>query len=346
MRPLSNQQRRNLVDTSQLYENHLDALRHAQAHAYGMRWKIIRSISYLFRERDRRGNGKLLGRRSPETEAILSQFLQGKQDANERLQRIRDKIKEQAALNKALRLNRVPRIVARILRQIDEAGLRNSFVVMGTQALFGYEAEAGVQFLQELLASGDVDLLYDQRKKLALASDKLEGAGLLGLLKRADRTFEIIRTRGFRAANAGEFMVDFIISPRSMKDSTPVTFGANDLVASEVPGLQWLMNCPKLVSIAADEDGFPVPFRVPDPRAFALHKAWLSGQPDREPIKKPRDLEQAKAMIEVIKKYLPQYPLGETLTSLHADIREKLEVLGVPKTEPETPVRRKSKLGR
>lgn len=80
MRPLSNQQRRNLVDTSQLYENHLDALRHAQSHAYGMRWKIIRGVSYLFRERDRRGNGKLLGRRSPETEAILSQFLQGKQD--------------------------------------------------------------------------------------------------------------------------------------------------------------------------------------------------------------------------------------------------------------------------
>jgi len=51
--------------------------------------------------------------------------------------------------------------VARVLRELDEAGLQDSFTVIGTQALYAYEAAGGAHFLLELLASGDVDLLYD-----------------------------------------------------------------------------------------------------------------------------------------------------------------------------------------
>lgn len=34
------------------------------------------------------------------------------------------------------RLNRVPRVVARVLRELDRAGLHDSFTVIGTQALY------------------------------------------------------------------------------------------------------------------------------------------------------------------------------------------------------------------
>lgn len=213
MRPISNQQRLHLINTEQLFENYQAALRHVQAYAGSMRWKKVRDAEYLFREHDRRGNGKSLGRRSAETEAILDAFQAGKAAAQARLSAIQMQLDEQARLNKALRLARVPRVVARILRKLDEAGLADSFTVLGTQALYAYEAAAGVQFLTELLASGDVDLLYDTRKKITLVSNKLEGQGLLGLLKKADRSFECIRKRGFRAANAGQFMVDLIIAP-------------------------------------------------------------------------------------------------------------------------------------
>jgi hypothetical protein len=156
MKPLSNQQRLNLVNTEQFYENYRVAFRQAQSHAYGMRWKSVRGVEYLFRERDRRGNGKSLGPRTPETEAILSAFLAGKIAADERLQAIKSQLDEQARLNKALRLSRVPRVVAKILRQLDIAGVSDAFTVLGTQALYAYEAAAGVQFIAELLASGDV----------------------------------------------------------------------------------------------------------------------------------------------------------------------------------------------
>lgn len=76
---------------------------------------------------------------------------------NELLAGIRTALDEQARLNTALRLARVPRVIARILSELDAAGLYKSFTVLGTQALFGYEAAGGVQFLAELLASGDLD---------------------------------------------------------------------------------------------------------------------------------------------------------------------------------------------
>lgn len=321
MKPLSHQQRLNLVNTDQLFENYRAALGHAGSHAYGMRWKTVRGVEYLFREHDRRGNGKLLGRRSPETEGTLAAFLIGKEAARERLAGISAQLDEQARMNKALRLSRVPRVVARILRQIDAAGLGRAFLVLGTQALYAYEAVAGVQFLTELLASGDVDLLFDTRKKVTLVSDRLHGEGLLGLLKKADRTFECVRKRGFRAANAGQFMVDLVIAPRPMHEAEPVSFSDGDLVASEVPGLQWLINAPRLSVVAVDEDGWPVPFLVPDPRAFALHKAWLSQQTTREPLKKPRDLAQARAVAAITRAYLPHLPFDAVLTSLHGDVR-------------------------
>ena len=329
MTPLSNQQRLHLINTRQIHEARMAAYRHAQDYAYGMRWKQVRGAEYLFRQHDRRGNGKLLGRRSPETEKTLERFLEGKARAQERLAGLHAQLAEQARLNKALRLARVPRVVARILRLLEERDLLGAFSVLGTQVLYAYEAVGGAQFLLELLASGDIDLLYDTRRQLTLTSSRLDGEGLLGLLKKADRSFELVRKRGFRAANAGQFMVDLIVAPRSMRDSEPVTFSEGDLVASETPGLQWLINAPKLDAVAIDEDGFPAPMRAPDPRAFALHKAWLSQQPERDPVKKPRDLAQARAVAQLVREAMPHLSFDEAMISLHGDVRAMRRLLDV-----------------
>jgi hypothetical protein len=82
-----------------------------------------------------------------------------------------------------------------------------------------------------------------------------------------------------------------------------------------------------LDAVAIDEDGWPVPMRVPDPRAFALHKAWLSGLPEREPLKKPRDLEQARSVAKLVIDEMPHLSFETTLTSLHGDVRKMLPML-------------------
>ena len=69
MKSLSNHQRLHQVNTEQLFENYRSALGHAVAYTYGMRWKTVRNTEYLFRDRDRRGKGKLLEPRSAPTRA-------------------------------------------------------------------------------------------------------------------------------------------------------------------------------------------------------------------------------------------------------------------------------------
>ena len=250
------------------------------AYTYGMRWKAVRNAEYLFRDRDRHGNGKSLGPRSEKTEALLAAFTAGREAAQERLRLITEKIDEQARLNKALRLNRVPRVVARVLRELDRAGLYEEFMVIGTQALYAYEAAGGAHLQTELFS--------DERHRLFVLSNKTDEICL----------------RGDKARRCHVTVLD----------SDSIEF-------------QVLQSLPTLDVVCIDEDGWPVPMRVPDQRAFALHKAWLSSLPTRETLKKPRDLDQAQAVASLLKEQMPHLSFENALTSLHGDVRNMLPLL-------------------
>lgn len=309
MIPLNDQQRLFLVESGQLYEAWRDATRQAVSYRYGMKWMKSKEKDYLVRLHDAKGNGRSLGVRSPDTEAKYEAFMAGKERVKERLVGLGERLKDQARLNRAARLGRLPSIVGEILLGMDSAGVGSEFRIVGTHALFAYESMAAVQCRMELLASGDVDMLYDPRKQLSIVVRRLDEGGLIGLLRKVDKSFEPIRAQGFRAVNKDGFMVDLIVPPMDMRSGDPVRFSPDDLAAVEVPSLQWLANSPKVETVAIATNGLPIPMAVPDPRAFAIHKAWLSQQADREPVKKQRDLEQAIMMFQMLERYLPQYPI-------------------------------------
>ncbi|NNM65704.1 MAG: hypothetical protein HKL99_14065 [Burkholderiales bacterium] len=327
---MSDQQVLQAVDAEQVYHAWLHNRRHVVAHRHGMRWVRSGGGEYLVRLTDSSRNGRSLGARSPETEKIFAEFQAGKERADSRDRALREKLAEIARMNKALRLGRAPSIVGDILRALDVQA-EGVFSVVGTHALFAYEAMAGVHMVRELLASGDVDLLADGRKKVSILADKLAPDGLIGLLRKVDKTFEPITPGSYRAANADGFMVDLLIAPLDMRDDTRVSAQAGDLVAAEVPGLQWLLNAPQVRATVIAADGFPFAMRVPDPRVFCLHKAWLSGRVDREPMKKGRDIAQAQVLAELIRERLPQYPFDETfLNSVSNALREAFAKVDVP----------------
>lgn len=58
-------------------------------------------------------------------------------------------------------------------------------------------------------------------------------------------------------------------------------------------GLDVLANAPAFSSVGIDEAGYPVRLVAPDPRSMAMLKAWLSEQPERNPVKRPCDAAQA-----------------------------------------------------
>jgi len=308
---LSDNQRRVYIDTSQIYEAFIDAFRKSQSYRGGMHWKKAKGKEYLFKSRDRYGYGESLGPRSSQTEKILADFRSAKTRAKEQLASLKERLKEQARFCKAAMIQRVPRIVTRILVLLDQQNLLGRHVVVaGTNAMYAYEAAAGVFLDPPLMATMDMDILWDVRSGITLAgSDGMDRTGLIDILRKADRSFELMGPQSYRAVNRDGYMVDLIKpEPRQiLKEEQRRMGGAGDLMAAEIRNLDWLILSPKFSRIVIGNDGYPARMVTPDPRSFALHKLWLSRQTDREPVKKPRDREQAKAVAQLVVRYLPQY---------------------------------------
>ena len=310
---LSDTQRRIHIDTAQVFEAYLEAEDRVRSLRGGMHWKRSKDREYLFRTTDRTGRGKSLGPRSPETEAILARFQQDKGAAEERLGALRHRLAEQARLCRAVQIQRVPRLVAAILRVLRRHGLLGDrLLVVGTHALYAYEAAAGVLLDPMVTTTMDLDLLLDSRKKLSLVPrGGLKLQGLIELLKSVDRSFEVVGRGSYRAANRDGYWVDLIRPmPSPPWKSEPRRLGEEgDLTAADVGKLKWLLSSPKFERTVIGDDGFPALMATTDPRAFLIHKMWLSTREDREPVKKQRDRNQALAVAALIAQFLPQYPL-------------------------------------
>jgi hypothetical protein len=312
---MSDNQRRVYIDTAQLYEAYLFAYHKGWAYRGGMHWKKAKGREYLFRSRDRYGYGKSLGPRSPETEKILKEFRKNKQQLKERLESLKDRLKEQARFCKAAMIQRVPRVAAETLRLLDRHKLLGRNVsIVGTNALYAYEAAAGAYVDTSITATEDLDILWDVRSRLTLVAEDIDKTGLLDILRKADRSFELTGPRSYRAVNQDGYMVDLIKSePKQiLKRERTRMGGPEDLKAAEIKNLHWLISSPKIYQVVIGEDGFPAAMSAPDPRAFALHKLWLSKQVNREAVKKQRDHDQALAVANLIVKYLPQYQFKAT----------------------------------
>ncbi len=307
---MSGDQRRILVDAAQLHLGFVEAFAKNRAYRGGMHWKKAKGKEYLFRSLDRRGYGKSLGPRSAETETIHREFHENKNYLAENLRHLQDRLKEQARFCKAARIARVPRVVGGILRLLEQKRLLGSNLqVIGTNALYAYEAYAGVLFESGLTATQDVDILWDVRSKLQLnPTAGIEPGGFLDILQQADRSFELVRKRSFRAVNRNGYMVDLLKPeprPAHLQEKRRMGRAGEDLVAAELPNLHWLVSSPKFTHHVIGDDGYPALMAVPDPRAFALHKLWLSRQADREPIKRKRDEEQALAVCTLVLCHMP-----------------------------------------
>jgi hypothetical protein len=203
---LRGEQQRRLIDTQQVFETWCEASREARRRFAGsMRWAERNGVDYLLRKTSK--SERSLGRRSAETERTYDAFMDGRAANQDRLKRLAARLDELAPVNRAIGLGRVPVIAARILRECDKAELPGEHLtIVGTNALFAYEVAAGVQMQSGLIASADIDRLYDARRHLSLALADVYAGGLIGLLKTVDRSFAPVHSGSFRAANRDGYL--------------------------------------------------------------------------------------------------------------------------------------------
>lgn len=305
-----------MVNTHQRFAASEEIHRRAQDARGSMVWSSVKGNDYLARSYyDKQGvrRQKSLGPRSPETELIKAEFEHSREEVKKRLADIEAALSRQAAVNRALGLARVPLAAARILRSLKKAGLLGGGVrVVGTNALYAYEAAAGALVDPGITATADIDLLFDSRHHINFViSDDVPERSLLRVLRQFDASFERSE-QTYRARNAEGYLVDLIKPMRNPPWKQDVASidpaGGDDLVAAEIAGLVWLENAPAFESVVIDERGAPLRMVAPDPRVWAAHKLWLSQRADRQPIKKRRDEEQAATTAALVKTYLPHLP--------------------------------------
>ncbi|MHB9073778.1 MAG: GSU2403 family nucleotidyltransferase fold protein [Desulfobaccales bacterium] len=299
-------QQETLARAIQAYESYLSALQGGRPLKGGMHWKKVKGKDYLYKYRDRFGNGESLGPRSPATERLFTEFGRERRELAERLASRREDLATAARFCRAALIHRVPETVMRIVRRLEMSGLTEAPVtVISTHALYAYEFAAGV-FIDVPKGS---PFWSGAAQKLTLAAARpIPPDNLLRMLRQADRSFQPLPGNGFQAANKAGFLVKLVLPPIVRAQTRAAPHDApGPAVPAESGDLSALLGAPKFFQVVIGKRGTPATLVVPDPRALALHKLWLSQQEDREPEKRSRDRSQAMALAELILRYLPQY---------------------------------------
>jgi hypothetical protein len=195
-----------------------------------------------------------------------------------------------APVNRALQLGRMPNLMADIIRKLDEFGfLGTKATVIGTNALYAYEAMAGIH-----IRPYDADFLWDERQNLKLAIKSIRPPSIIAILQKVDKSFHV-SDYGFAARNQSGFIVE-LIAPK--EDGPPEHTGLSDddMAVTPYSNMDGLLSLQRFEAIPIDRSGFPFRMVVPDITAFTLQKFWTSKQVSRPPEKRRRDAAQAKML--------------------------------------------------
>lgn len=304
---------RQYIDAVATFEAYDEALVEASKVRGGMYWHrgpaSAPEDTYLVRT-SASGSEKSLGPRSLETEAMYASFRQRKELAEERRDGLKAALVKHKRMNRALRVGRVAPLIVEILNRLAATNLGEHFRVVGTHALYAYESAAGITFEDDAVATRDIDLLWDVRRRVAFATalSKVDSS-MLGVLQKVDPTFRIRNSQKYTAVNKDGFEVDIIRREQVSDDPHPIRLSDDeeDFWVAQAPHAQELLDSPQFSAVIVATNGDMARMTTLEPMAFVRFKQWMSALPQRDPLKRRRDALQAKAVEEVVREYLPQW---------------------------------------
>jgi hypothetical protein len=161
-----------------------------------------------------------------------------------------------------------------------------------------------VRIVQGALATQDVDPLWDARRRVQFVTDlgKLESS-VLGVLQRADPTYQRKEGQNETAINERGFEVDFLRRQPEGDDPHPFRFSddEDDLWPVQAIRASVLTTAARFEHVVVSSAGHMTLMRTIAPSAFVEFKRWMSKQaPRREEAKRRRDLRQAEIVQQLI----------------------------------------------
>jgi hypothetical protein len=310
----SESQKRQFIDAETVFLAATQAKKAATEVRGSMLWRELRGKSTLIRT-SASGAQKSLGPRGAETEAMYASFMARKKAAEDRQKALKAQLATQQRLNRALRVGRVPNVVVGVLNALESMGVQDHFMVVGTHALYAYETAAGVRINEAAMATRDVDMLFDTRKRIAFftAMKKLDSS-LIGVLRKVDPSFQVVPDQLYTARNQDGFEVDII--RRAAKDTDPhplrMSDDDDDFWAVQVYMGERLQSARRVDQVVVATSGEMALMRTIHPLDFARIKQSLSQQIGRDPNKSSKDALQSQIVTELVNEYLPHFLLASS----------------------------------
>lgn len=302
--------RRQYIDAQSVFTAWEEAYKDMLNVRGSMRWKNQNGTDYLIRV-STVGNNKSLGPRSEETEKIHDNFVARKIATQQRFSELSETLERQQRMNRALFVGRAPRILVDILNRLYKEGLSGFFTVIGTHALYAYEARAGVLFGEtEAMATQDIDFLLDVRKRISFVTKmRYAATSMLKLIQKVDPSFRLREDQKYTAVNSRGFEVDIIRREPKNDDPHPMRLTDDEgdefyVVPARNAGI--LLDGPPFSAIIVSASGHMARMNTISPLTFIQFKRWMAEQADRDTMKRSRDLLQANLVEELVNEYLPQ----------------------------------------
>lgn len=304
---LEESQLRELVNARSTWRAFTEAKREAQQVKGSMVWKGVAGHTYLIRK-SARGAQKSLGPKDTDTEAIFESFQRRKERAEGRLKAMKQRLEEQRKLNRLYRVGRTPKVVVRALAALEAADLSDKFMVIGTHAVYAYETAAGVLVDSSAMATRDLDLLFDARKRVAFATTlkKGEDRSLIRVLQKADPSFRVRADQLHTAVNDDGFEIDIIRREAAASDPHPMRMSdeEDDFWAAQIDQGEKIASGKKFEHLVVAANGEMATMRTLHPLDFIRLKLELSRRPGRDPQKAPKDRLQAEVVRQLWDEYL------------------------------------------
>jgi hypothetical protein len=292
---LTNEQRRQLIDAQQLYASWRPAHNELARHG-SLIWQTSRGKRYLCEQHQK--VRKSLGRETPALRDKKEKHDAKRKALTATVRGSKKRLDQMAPVNRALKLGRIPTIAANILRELDREDLLGSHIIVaGTNALYAYEAATGTVLDSQHVATTDADLLWDSNQSLLLATTGVPREGLLGILRRADKSFKA--DYGLNPTNDDGYVVDLLCAETENFQTMKV--GA-DIEATQMPGVQWLLQHHRLKLRSSPKTDTCSYRRQSHARLHCMFA--VSQRKDRQPLKRPRDATHAKVVAELVRQYL------------------------------------------
>ena len=304
---LAESQKRQYIDAETVFCALAQANKAAAEVRGSMFWRDLKGTTTLIRS-SATGAQKSLGAHSEANQIVFDSFMRRKTSVESRVKALKAQLATQQRLNRAHRVGRVPNLVVNVLNVMAKAGVDTHFLVVGTHALYAYEAAAGVRIAEQAMATRDVDMLFDTRKRLAFftAMEKLDSS-LIGLLRKADASFEVVEDQHYTARNDDGFEVDVIRRMAHEQDPHPLRMSSaeDDFWAVQVSMGGRLASARRFDQVVVATSGEMALMRTVHPLDFARIKLALSLQTNREANKRGKDALQATIINTLVADHLP-----------------------------------------